>query len=107
MVVPHGNSESVDTEYETRRIEPADHWGIGTRVGAPGGHCEEWGMRAFWSRRNDEHDERYRARTVDRLRGRASTDVDGRSTEPTQIRARVERLKAETKPDSARHRGSA
>lgn len=64
-------------------------------------------MRAFWSRKNDENDERYRARTVDRLRGLASTDVGGRTSEPAQMRARVERLKAETKPDAATHRGSA
>jgi hypothetical protein len=60
-------------------------------------------MRAFWARRNDENNERYRARTVDRLRGLASTDVAGRSAEPGEIRARVERLKAETEHDPAQH----
>lgn len=75
--------------------------------GAPTGHCEEWGMRAFWSRKNQEHDERYRARTVDRLRGLASNDVDGRSSEPAEIRARVERLKAKTQPDTASQQGTA
>lgn len=64
-------------------------------------------MRAFWSRKNDENDERYRARTVDRIRGLASTDIDGRSSEPGEIRARVERLKAESQPDSAQHHETA
>ena len=64
-------------------------------------------MRAFWSRKKDEDHERYRARTVDRLRGLASTEVDGRSSEPAEIRARVERLKAESQPDPAQHRGTA
>ena len=64
-------------------------------------------MRAFWSRKKEENDERYRARTVDRLRGLGSNEVAGRSTEPTAIRARVERLKAESQPDPAQHRGTA
>ena len=62
-------------------------------------------MRAYWSRKNDENDERYRARTVDRLRGLASTEVVGRSSESSEIRARVERLKAETQPEPAQHPG--
>ena len=75
--------------------------------GAPTGHYEEWGMRAFRSRKNLENDERYRARTVDRLRGLASTEVAGRSSEPAEIRARVERLMVESQPDPAQHRGTA
>jgi hypothetical protein len=65
-------------------------------------------MRALWSRKNDENDERYSARTVDRLRGLASTDVRGRSSAtPNDIRARVERLKAETEADTARNSDTA
>ena len=64
-------------------------------------------MRAYRWRKNDVNDERYRARTVDRLRGLASTEVVGRSSESSEIRARVERLKAETQPEPAQHRGMA
>ena len=64
-------------------------------------------MRAFWSAKKEENNERYRARTVDRLRGLGSNEVDGRSSEPAEIRARVERLKAEIQPDPAQHRGTA
>ena len=60
-------------------------------------------MRVFWARKNHENDERYRARTVDRLRGLASNDVAGRSAEPDEIRARLERLKTETEHDPAQH----
>ena len=64
-------------------------------------------MRAFWPRRNDENDERYRARTVGRLRGLASTEVVGRPSDSAGIRTRVERLKAESQPGPVQHRGTA
>lgn len=64
-------------------------------------------MRAFWSRKNDEDAERYRARTVDRLRGLSSTDVvEGGSVSPEDIRARIERLKADTEVDGVQHGGT-
>ncbi len=64
-------------------------------------------MRALWSRKHDEDYERYRARTVDRLRGLASTDLDDDATEPDQIRARIERLKAELEPEALRFQATA
>jgi len=74
---------------------------------APAGYCEEWEMRALWSRKHDEDYERYRARTVDRLRGLASTDLDDDATEPDQIRARIEHLKAELEPEALRFQATA
>lgn len=65
-------------------------------------------MRAIWSSKNDEDAERYRARTVDRLRGLASSDiVEGGSVPPEGIQARIERLKAELEPDPLGTRGEA
>lgn len=65
-------------------------------------------MRAIWSPKADEDAERYRARTVERLRGLASSDiVDGGSVLPEGIQARIERLKAELEPDSLGTRGAA
>jgi len=75
-------------------------------VVAPTRNNEEWGM-ALWSRKSDEDYERYRKRTADRLRGLASTDLDGRDAEPDQIRARIERLKAQLEPDARHSRGTA
>jgi hypothetical protein len=64
-------------------------------------------MRAFWSRRNDEEAERYRARTVDRLRGLASTeDVDDGSVLPEDLRARIDRLTADTELDATQQQGT-
>ena len=63
-------------------------------------------MRALWSRKNDEDVERYRARTVDRLRGLTSSDVDDRSPAPSEFRARVERLMAETQPEPQQQSGT-
>ena len=64
-------------------------------------------MPAWWSRKNDENDERYRARTADRLMGLTSSDVDDRSPAPTEFRARVERLMAESHPESQQSSGTA
>ena len=64
-------------------------------------------MRVFWSRRNDEDAERYRARTVDRLRGLATADVvEGGSALPEDIRARIERLKSDREVDATQHEGT-
>lgn len=49
-------------------------------------------MRAFWSRKNDEDEERYRQRTVGRIRGLATPNPGGDATEPDQIRARIDRM---------------
>lgn len=59
-------------------------------------------MRALWPRKHNEDHERYQARTVDRLRGLASAELDGNATETDQIRARIERLKAELEPEALR-----
>jgi hypothetical protein len=62
-------------------------------------------MRAFWSRKNDEDEERYRQRTVGRIRGLATPNPGGDPTEPDQIRARIERITREIDraPDAARN----
>lgn len=61
-------------------------------------------MRVFWPRRNDEDAERYRARTVDRLRGLATADVaEGGSALTEDIRARIERLKSDMAVDATQH----
>lgn len=52
-------------------------------------------MRTFWSRKNDENAERYRERTVGRLRGLTSIEVKEDSSRADQIRARIERMNAE------------
>ena len=77
------------------------------RCRAPAAYCEEGEMRALRSRRHDEDLERYQARTVDRLRGLASADLDESATEPDLIRARIERLKAELEPEALRPRATA
>jgi hypothetical protein len=65
--------------------------------------CEEWGMRAFWSRKNDEDEERYRQRTVGRIRGLATPSPDADPAETDRIRARIERMTREIDrtPDAA------
>jgi hypothetical protein len=52
-------------------------------------------MRTFWSKKNDEDAARYQERTVGRLRSLAKTDVKEDSSQIDQIRARIERMKAE------------
>lgn len=94
----------MDTVNRTRRNEPADLLEYRLTGEALVGDCEERRMRALWSRKIDENAERYRARTSDRLRGLASTEIVGRPAEPSGVRARVERLKAETEPDREQQR---
>lgn len=59
-------------------------------------------MRAFWSRKNDEDDERYRQRTVGRIRGLATANPSVGSAEPDHIRARLDRImrEVEHEPDT-------
>lgn len=61
----------------------------------PVGNCKEWGMRAFWSRKNDEDAARYEERTVGRLRGLSKVELKEGSSQAEQIRARIERMAAE------------
>lgn len=55
-------------------------------------------MRAFWSRRSEEDEARYRQRTVGRIRGLASPTPNADPAEPDQIRARIERMKQAADP---------
>lgn len=59
-------------------------------------------MRTFWSRKNDEDDERYRERTVGRIRGLATANPSAESAEPDHIRARLDRImrEVEREPDA-------
>lgn len=66
----------------------------------PIGNCKEWGMRAFWSKKNDEDAARYQERTVGRLRGLTATEVKEESSQADQIRARIERMTAEISAES-------
>lgn len=66
----------------------------------PVGNCKEWGMRAFWSKKNDEDAARYQERTVGRLRGLTATEVKEESSQADQIRARIERMTAEISAES-------
>jgi len=52
-------------------------------------------MRAFWSRKHDEDDKRYRQRTVGRIRGLAAANPSVEPAEPDQIRARLDRIMRE------------
>lgn len=52
-------------------------------------------MRTFWSKKNDEDAERYRERTVGRLRGLTKTEVKEDFSQADQIRTRIERMTTE------------
>ncbi len=69
--------------------------GVGDSGHPSVGDFKEWGMRTFWSKKNDEDAERYRERTVGRLRGLASIEVKEDSSQADQIRARIERMTTE------------
>lgn len=66
----------------------------------PIGNCKEWGMRAFWSKKNDEDAARYQERTVGRLRGLTTMEVKKESSQVDQIRARIQRITAEIAAES-------
>ncbi|MGB9357106.1 MAG: hypothetical protein WCC01_00980 [Acidimicrobiia bacterium] len=57
-------------------------------------------MRAFWSKKHDEDAARYQERTVGRLRGLTSKEVEEDSSQADQIRARIERMAAEISAES-------
>ena len=58
-------------------------------------------MRTLWSKKNDEDAERYRERTVGRLRGLTKVEVKEGSSQADQIRARIERMSAEVANEPA------
>ena len=84
----------MDTDISTTWSGPVDRGGRRTG-GQLAGNWEERGMRAFWSKKNDEDAARYQERTVGRLRGLTSTEVKEDSSQADQIRARIERITAE------------
>ncbi len=64
-------------------------------------------MRAFWSRKNDEEAERYRQRTVGRLRGLSVASSSKDPAEPDQIRARIDRMMRDVEREPSPGTGSA
>jgi hypothetical protein len=66
------------------------------------GDVKEWGMRALWSKKNDEDAARYQERTIGRLRGLTKVEVKEDSSQADQIRARIERMTAEISSEPGR-----